>query len=169
MSSSNFESFWQSYPAHRRQSKATCLKKWEQKKLDDKATLIVGHVTKRAKEDKAWLDGFIPLPATFLHQEKWNDEYETVKHKQAKGRPVEELLPQHQPQPDGYKALLNSAILKMLMHAKGVTVDKLRQTLRVRNEIAAEWRLMWGDKANNDELKDLSAGYLAKLKGALHE
>ena len=70
-------------------------------------------------------------------------------------------------QPDTYKAMLNLAMLKMLMHMKGTSLDKLRAAGRGRNEIAAEMRSMWGENANNAELADLSAGYLAKLKGAL--
>ena len=164
--SAQFDAFWAVYP--RREAKAACVKKWQAKKLDDKADLIVAHLKKRVKVDKKWLDGYIPMPATFLSQERWLDEYQTVQPRFVPGKSVEDSLPRiPDPQQDPYKVMLNLRLLGYLLQRKGVSTDKLRNAVRVRNEIAGEMKLMWGDKANNEELKDLSDGYLAKLKAAL--
>ena len=162
----NFDAFWLAYP--KKVGKASALKKWNLKHLDDKATFIVEHVKKRAKDDKRWADGFVLDPATFLNQERWDDDYERTKPKWTPGKSVEDSLPRiPDPQQCPYKVMLNLRLLGYLLQRKGVDTDKLRNAVRVRNEIAGEMKLMWGDKANNEELKDLSDGYLRKLKAAL--
>lgn len=162
----SFDDFWNHYP--RREGKSACLKKWAAKNLDGKSALIVEHVKRRAKDDKKWAAGYIPMPLTFLGQERWEDDYERIVPKQSPGKPVAELLPRPEdPQQDKYKTMLNLAMLKLLMSVRGVSVDNLRRAVRLRNEMAAEMRAMWGEEARNDELADLSAGYIGRLKAAL--
>ncbi|TFH58836.1 MAG: hypothetical protein E4G90_10545 [Gemmatimonadales bacterium] len=164
--SAQFDAFWAAYP--RREGKANCQKLWQQKKLDDLSLVIVAHLKKRVQDDQKWKDGYIKMPLTWLRGECWTDEYQTVKPKWTPGKSVEDSLPRiPDPQQCPYKVMLNLRLLGYLLQRKGVDTDKLRNAVRVRNEIAGEMKLMWGDKANNEELKDLSDGYLRKLKAAL--
>lgn len=67
-----FELFWDAYP--RRQARKDAQKAWSQ--LNPSADLverIVEHLLLRVKS-KQWREGFIPLPATFIRGERWEDE-----------------------------------------------------------------------------------------------
>lgn len=80
-----FDTFWKSYPS--KKSKPTGRKAFEKiaakfkTKPDEFKTLvgeIISHVEKRKLDDPQWTKDsgqFIPMPATFLNQERWNDEY----------------------------------------------------------------------------------------------
>lgn len=82
-----FDVFWKSYP--NKKSKPTGRKAFEKiaakfkSKPDEFKTLvskIISHVEKRKLDDPQWTKDsgqFIPMPATFLNQERWNDEYTT--------------------------------------------------------------------------------------------
>ena len=82
-----FDSFWKSYPS--KKSKPTGRKAFEKiaakfkSKPGEFETLvnrIISHVEKRKLDDPQWTKDsgqFIPMPATFLNQERWNDEYIT--------------------------------------------------------------------------------------------
>lgn len=82
-----FDAFWKSYPS--KKSKPTGRKAFEKiaakfkSKPDEFKALvnqIVCHVEKRKINDPQWSKDsgqFIPMPATFLNQERWNDEYTT--------------------------------------------------------------------------------------------
>ena len=82
-----FDAFWKSYPS--KKSKPTGRKAFEKiaakfkSKPDEFKTLvskIISHVEKRKLDDPQWTKDsgqFIPMPATFLNQERWNDEYTT--------------------------------------------------------------------------------------------
>lgn len=67
-----FDEFWSEYPnkAGKKPSRA----KWIAKKLDQRADTIIADVRNRKANDGRWLDGFIPNPATYLTQERWEDE-----------------------------------------------------------------------------------------------
>ena len=72
---SRFNDFWEVYP--KKQGKAGAKKKWELKKLDEKADMIIDHVKARADTDKKWQTlEYVPMPTTFINQERWEDEYE---------------------------------------------------------------------------------------------
>jgi hypothetical protein len=67
-----FAEFWEAYPS--KTGKKPAEEKWRQKRLDAHADAIIADVRKRITKDRRWLDGFIPNPSTYLHQERWNDE-----------------------------------------------------------------------------------------------
>lgn len=67
-----FDSFWRSYPVRKNRKRAEEI--WKRKKLDAIADKIISHVTKASLSDSQWLDGFAPHPATYLRNERWNDE-----------------------------------------------------------------------------------------------
>lgn len=70
-----FEDFWKVYPKKR--AKPVAERAWNKIRPDkEKAEEILGAVEK-FKRSKEWLkdDGmFIPYPATFLNQRRWEDE-----------------------------------------------------------------------------------------------
>lgn len=74
-----FDEFWSAYP--RKESKSTALASWNRIKPD--ATLrakILASVAARS-QTKEWLKdngAFIPFPATFLNQRRWEDEVATA-------------------------------------------------------------------------------------------
>lgn len=70
-----FADFWDAYP--RKVGKKPSREKWQRKRLDAKADEIIADVKDRMARDRRWLDGYIPNPATYLNQERWNDEVET--------------------------------------------------------------------------------------------
>ncbi|BBW91831.1 hypothetical protein PS1M3_19180 [Pseudoalteromonas sp. PS1M3] len=82
-----FDAFWKSYPS--KKSKPTGRKAFEKiaakfkAKPDEFKALIgeiISHVEKRKLDDPQWTKDsgqFIPMPSTFLNQERWNDEYTT--------------------------------------------------------------------------------------------
>ena len=84
--SAAFERFWAAYPS--KQNKSGAFKSWQKKKLDSRADELIDHVTTRARSDKKWLDGFIPMGSTFINQQRWEDEYQSI-HQKVKPIPVE--------------------------------------------------------------------------------
>lgn len=75
--SSRFEEFYSEYPKKRARVKAESI--WKRKKLDMRADELIADVRRRKREDRRWLDGFIPDPTTYLNQERWEDEIERPK------------------------------------------------------------------------------------------
>jgi uncharacterized protein YdaU (DUF1376 family) len=67
--SSEFDHFWQSYP--KKTGKGAALKAWS--KLKPPLAKILAALQWQ-KASKQWIEGFIPLPTTYLNQERWNDE-----------------------------------------------------------------------------------------------
>lgn len=67
-----FERWWAVYP--KKVGKKPTVDKWKAKKLDAVVDRLVEDVEKRIAEDGRWLEGYIPNPATYLAQERWNDE-----------------------------------------------------------------------------------------------
>lgn len=158
--SAAFDRFWAAYP--RREGRAACEKKWEQKRLDAQADVIVAHVEKRAREDKKWKDGYIPMPLTFLNQERWTDEYEVIRASRppsptsASPEPVRTW-----PQPCPHKSSLNLSLLAVVMSDPyAVTKDGLRECLRQRNRWADELRAMYGNgEVPAEDWRQLAANY----------
>ena len=73
-----FEQFWAAYPRIRRQKKPTAKRKFDKIPWIIQET-IVDNVKQRAKHDRQWLDGFCPMPTTYLNNGQWLDEWEYVK------------------------------------------------------------------------------------------
>lgn len=71
---SRFEEFWNSWPrSDRKRNKADCQRIWSRKKLNDIADVIIADVLFRAKSDRLWLDGYDPMPSTYLNKRTWED------------------------------------------------------------------------------------------------
>jgi len=84
---SRFEEFREVYP--KKQGMAAAKRKWDDRNLDNLADFIIPHVKKRALCDDKWLKGFIPMPTTFINQDRWEDEYDEVKRRVEQGPAVE--------------------------------------------------------------------------------
>jgi uncharacterized protein YdaU (DUF1376 family) len=88
--SASFELFWSAYP--RKEGKGKCRTWWKRRKPD--AALVRAMLAKieQAKYTKKWKDDggkYIPMPSTWLHEERWEDEFGT---RPAACRPVEVVL-----------------------------------------------------------------------------
>jgi hypothetical protein len=66
-----FDLFWSKYPL--KKAKKTAKSSWERKKLDARIDEILSGLELQLTTD-SWRRGYIPLPATFLNQERWLDE-----------------------------------------------------------------------------------------------
>lgn len=75
-SATRFDEFWLSYPT--KVGRKPCVKIWSSKRLDQAADRIVSDVRARIASDRKWREGYIPNPATYLTQERWNDEIQTA-------------------------------------------------------------------------------------------
>lgn len=73
--SSSFETFWKEYP--RRIGKGAALKSWKKLKLDDVLIKVILESLAVQRNSKQWRDvQYIPHPATWLNQRRWEDEVE---------------------------------------------------------------------------------------------
>lgn len=67
-----FEEFWKAWPTNpRKVSKQACLDKWARYYCADQASHIIAHVEFLKRSDD-WLNGRIPMPATYLNQKRWD-------------------------------------------------------------------------------------------------
>ncbi len=85
---SGFEIFWRSYP--RKEGKGACEGWWRSHKPDDFLLGVMLGKIDHAKQLPKWQeDGgkYIPMPYTWLHQKRWEDEYV------ATAKPRKERLP----------------------------------------------------------------------------
>lgn len=71
-STDGFDEFWAIYP--RKTAKTVAIKAWKKVKVDAALLGIILEAVKRQKDTKQWQDGFIPHPATWLNQKRWEDE-----------------------------------------------------------------------------------------------
>lgn len=74
--SSRFDEFWSAWPAHTRKvDRKGCERKWKAGGLDAKADAILQALEAfKASWDWRKNDGaYIPMPATWLHQERWDN------------------------------------------------------------------------------------------------
>lgn len=70
-SENSFILFWESYPV--KKSKRPAYTKWNYIKKS-LYPIIMEDIEKRKKEEQTWLSGYVPIPTTYLNQERWNDE-----------------------------------------------------------------------------------------------
>lgn len=99
--STPFISFWNHYP--RKEAKPAAWKSWKAQKLDEQEHKIIAHLTIRWP-DPARLDKkYVPMPATFLNQRRWEDEIPTTPNGTA---PAKQIRPytadDASPYPEGY-------------------------------------------------------------------
>lgn len=74
-----FGDFWQAYP--RKVNKPGALKAWQNKKLNESIDIILAGL-ERWKGSRQWIKDngqYIPHPATWLNQERWNDDPDPAK------------------------------------------------------------------------------------------
>ena len=70
-----FDAFWNLYP--KKQGKGACKKIWKKIKVSGELLNIVLAAVEKQKQSKQWTKEngqFIPMPATWLNQERWDDE-----------------------------------------------------------------------------------------------
>jgi hypothetical protein len=71
-----FTTFWNCYP--RKVAKPVALKSWAKLNPDDETVKAIIHGLSRAKMSDQWKrdnGAYIPHPATFLNQRRWEDDY----------------------------------------------------------------------------------------------
>jgi hypothetical protein len=86
----SFDRFWAVYP--KKAAKQVALKAWEKLAPDDGLLEAIIRAIERAKETRQWQREsgcFIPHPATFLNQGRWEDE--PVPKLSHEGREVRDL------------------------------------------------------------------------------
>lgn len=67
-----FVSFWEAWPkGDRKQGKSKCLTVWSRKGLEKRSVEIIAHV-EAMKRTKGWMDGYEPMPQTYLNGERWD-------------------------------------------------------------------------------------------------
>lgn len=118
-----FDMFWHDYP--RKVARKVAKKAWDTLNPGyDLALTIIEAVQNHKKKNKQWADGFIPLPATFLNQERWNDatSVEKLSVSPIRGHqpsamtkatepmtpPLDDLLRDVEANPDKYRPFLGS-------------------------------------------------------------
>ena len=81
-----FQEFWKSYPSsNRKVNKTGCMKLWQSQNLEPLGDKIINHVKIMADTDWKKDNGqYIPMPATYLRQERFNTEL-TPKRKSWEG------------------------------------------------------------------------------------
>lgn len=84
---SAFDRFWSAYP--KKVKRKECIDIWKRKRLDSIAERICLDVPTRLATDSRWRAGYIPDPTTYLRNERWNDELQVDKSREAgNGLPV---------------------------------------------------------------------------------
>jgi hypothetical protein len=75
---STFDTFWTAYP--RKVGKGAALAAWKKAKPSRETVDAILKAVEAQKHSRQWLDSdgrFIPNPATWLNQARWQDETET--------------------------------------------------------------------------------------------
>lgn len=158
----SFDDFWAVWPI--KQNKAEAKMVWEKKRLDDKSAEIVAHIKRRVRMDAKWKAGYIVNAATFLRRERWQDEYETFVPRD-QPPPQQEIAPP--PQSDGYKAVMNRLILRMLRPE--MSDECLQQLLAVRDRAAQHMHEAWGENPPKDEFVDLLGSVRDRFEAVIRE
>ena len=85
----DFETFWDAYP--KKQARKSAVKAWDKiKKLDFN---LIMDALKKQKQTTDWNKDngqFIPLPATWINNERWKDEVVEAKKFSAEGREIKD-------------------------------------------------------------------------------
>lgn len=72
-SDNGFAAFWRVWPVgDRKVAKAQCAAKWAKLGCSNNAAHIIAHV-EYLKTTEQWQKGIIPMPATYLNQQRWLD------------------------------------------------------------------------------------------------
>jgi len=86
-----FEEFWSVYP--KKDEKKECKKKWAARKFDDIADFLIADVKNRVKNDSKWIDGFAPLPKTYLNGDRWEDDIREAVRPVGAVNPADYIIP----------------------------------------------------------------------------
>jgi hypothetical protein len=76
-STASFESFWRAYPRKVKRPAAACA--WSKLNPDSELAVKIICAVERARRSEQWTEyngKFIPYPATYLNQRRWEDEIE---------------------------------------------------------------------------------------------
>ena len=69
-----FGEFWQEWPSGmRKYGKELAMNSWAKQALDAEADAIIAHVRQSAASE-GWISGYIPAPATYLNQRRWENQ-----------------------------------------------------------------------------------------------
>lgn len=71
-SQTEFDRFWKIYP--KKVKRKEVIKKFKARNLCRIVDVMIADVENRMKNDKRWLDGFIPDPTTYVNGDRWEDE-----------------------------------------------------------------------------------------------
>src|SRR3972149_4075195 len=74
----DFDLFWSSYPSRKKVGKGLARKAWEKTKTIRPPISVIVAKLREARRSVDWTkdDGqYIPLPTTWLNQERWDDEF----------------------------------------------------------------------------------------------
>lgn len=71
-----FERFWAAYP--RRKGKDAARKAWAKRKPDDDLVMVMLSSIEAQQASDQWQRGFIPYPATWLNEGRWQDDVDPV-------------------------------------------------------------------------------------------
>ena len=78
---SSFNEFWEIYP--HKVGKKKAMEVWNKLKPDDESIERIIDALKKQKETRQWQDKlYVPHPATWLNQERWNDIIETESYRE---------------------------------------------------------------------------------------
>jgi hypothetical protein len=79
-----FPEFWELYPKKKNKMKA--FQEWRKNKCNLMADEIITDVQNRIKNDPDWSNvQFIPLPSTYLHNKRWEDDIREVTNEANRG------------------------------------------------------------------------------------
>lgn len=72
-----FEEWWKAYPNVRKHGKGAARKSWTAATMKKSWPGFEGVMAalEKAKRSKAWSEGYVPMPTTWLNQERWDDEW----------------------------------------------------------------------------------------------
>jgi len=75
-----FTEWWSLYPKKRK--KVEALKIWNRDNLESRADEIIAATEQQKAHERAWREGYIPDPTTYLNNERWNDEIDRTDSRQ---------------------------------------------------------------------------------------
>lgn len=73
--SETFETFWAAYPDQRKGAKKVAYIAW--RRIDEDESILLQLCLKALawqNESDSWKQGYVPMPATYLNQRRWEDE-----------------------------------------------------------------------------------------------
>ena len=75
LNASEFDEFWDAYPS--KKGKQEAQRVWNQSRTRPSLDVLLAAIEAQRKS-RHWREGFIPHPATWLRQGRWEDEVDTA-------------------------------------------------------------------------------------------